>query len=133
MNEILVVVLAIFLFLTIPFTICIIALAIRPKPEASSGPRFVSGYEDPRFRSGLSRVTLPGSAMIGLVDNFRAPFEITAYLQFPPITLRQIGRSLSYNRAPTDPEPGTIHLQQLYIGIGHLNTTPFDAYTTRSS
>ncbi|KAJ7258735.1 hypothetical protein B0H12DRAFT_1109306 [Mycena haematopus] len=120
MNGILLVVLAAFLFLMIPFTICIIFLLVQPK--AAFSPGFFLCQGDPRIRSGY-RQPIQATPAGGTMNNFPTAFHMNAYLQFPPAALQLIGRSLSDSRVPGDPEAG-IRIEQLYIGIGHMNMPP---------
>ncbi|KAJ6455420.1 hypothetical protein C8R45DRAFT_1036302 [Mycena sanguinolenta] len=120
MNAILLVLLAVFLFLMIPFTICIVFLLVQPARPTSS-----LGHGDPQMRSRHLQptwATLPDGALSSLMNNLPTPFHISAYLQFPPATLQHIWRSLSGIRVPADPETG-IRVEQLHIVYANMPLT----------
>ncbi|KAF7357408.1 hypothetical protein MSAN_01336800 [Mycena sanguinolenta] len=125
MNAILLVLLTVFLFLMIPFTICIIFLLVQPRISSSARPASSLGHGDPRMHSRYwqpTRATHEGGAMNNLMNNFPGPLHIYAYLQFPPATLQHIGRSMSGSRVPGDPEAG-IRVEQLRIGYINMPQT----------
>ncbi|KAJ7868727.1 hypothetical protein B0H14DRAFT_2728667 [Mycena olivaceomarginata] len=109
MNDILIGLIALVIFFMVPFTSCMLFLALRA--EGPNGFLSAHGNRNTRIPSGYAR----------------APAPSFQFIQLPPTALQNIGRSLSRGRALGDAEAG-IHIQQLYFGIGHLNAPPIGTY-----
>ncbi|KAJ6584435.1 hypothetical protein B0H19DRAFT_386834 [Mycena capillaripes] len=132
MDDILPVVLAIFLFFLIPLTICAaVLLSIRPK---SAGRQVPSSH--PRPSSGRVRQAPLGWAWNNPFYALPTAPALSTYirLQIPTAALLQIRRSLSNSPyglpLPNDAEAG-VHLQEL-VDIRRIEPAPIDTYRYNS-